>query len=349
MGKKNLKQFVALFLVFALCLTAVVGCGKKEADETKTSGNTDQEKQEDTGKDADSSQSQTKKKYLIGFSSKQASNPFQSELIQGAQQAIDAETTEFVMLDANSDAAKQNNDFEDLIEMGCDAIIFVPYDSLGLGAAIKKAHDAGVILINIDNPVDDESAKLVDATVVSDNYQAGQLCAENLAKALDGKGDIGAYTVPTSLASTLRSQGFFETLESDYPDVKVVNSQTGVTGQTDAALPVMENILQSTPDIVGMFGYCDTAAEGCISAIKSAGKLDQIKVVSVDGSTDGKVHIRSGAMLGSAAQFPGKVAGQGVEAAYTLLEGGSVEKFVYVPTEWVNKDNVDSVKNFLNE
>ena len=340
MKRREWKKAAALFMVCMLCFLAVTGCSKKE----ETAGG-----EGETVTEAESGTENTgsgEKKYKFGFSSKQMSNPFQKEIVTGAEAAYDQSNTELVILDANSDAAKQSNDFDDMIEMGCDVILFVPYDSLGLEPALKKAHDAGIILINLDNPVDDSSAQYVDATIVSDNYQAGQLCADYLAEALDEKGDIGAYTVPTSLASTLRSSGFFDTLEEKYPDIQVVSNQTGASGATDVALPVMENILQAVPDIVGMFGYCDTAAQGCISAIKSAGKLDQIKVVSVDGSTDGKIHIENGEMLGSAAQFPGEMSKMGIEAAYALLNGEQVEKEIYIPTQWVNKDNVNEIHNF---
>jgi len=344
--KRQWTKLVAIGMLFILCVCAATACGESNstADNSSAVNTTKTESQSNT---STSNTASSGDKILMGYSSKNKANPFQYEFMCGVEDAIDSSTTELVETDANSDAAKQVSDIEDLVSRGCKVIFFVPYDSHGLESVLKEAKAAGVIMINLDNAVDENSKQYVDATVVSDNYQAGTLCAQHLAEGINKKGNIGAYEVPTSVASVDRSAGFFDTLKSDYPDIKVVADQTATSGTTDTALPVMEDILQANPDIVGMFGYCDSASLGCVSAIKSAGKLDQIKVVSVDGSTDGKTAIAAGELYGSAAQFPAKVAEYGVQAAYSLLKGEKLNSdYIKVPTEWCNKDNYKEILNF---
>ena len=68
----------------------------------------------------------------------------------------------------------------------------------------------------------------------------------------------------------------------------------------------MVDFINANPQIDGVFTINDPTARGAIAALKEAGRLDQTKVVSIDGSDEGKGFIRAGEMVASAAQDPGK-------------------------------------------
>ena len=173
--------------------------------------------------------------------------------------------------------------------------------------------------------------------MASDNYLAGQLIGEALAKELGGAGKIAMLTYDVAVVCYDRAEGFVNAL-SNYPDMEIVVRQE-ITPGTDTALPVMENILQAYPEITGVFCLNDPSGIGAAAAIQAAGLGDQIKVVAVDGSDDGKVAISEGRMLASAAQQPFEIGAQSVEAAYSLVAGEEVEKDIKIPTTLVDITN----------
>ncbi len=354
---KKTNRILAVLMVLVLTVAMMAGCGQKQEEQTTTKApetttaapeTTTAAPETTTAAPETTTEAETELDYSklhFGLSSKNMANPFQKEVVVGCQNACKELGINLTVTDSGSDPVKQEKDMEDLIEAGCQAILFVPYDSMGLEAVLKKAHERGVILINLDNRVDDNSAKYVDSIIVSDNVQAGELAGQALVDALDGKGKIAIYSVPTSLASVYRSQGFKSVIEK-YPDIEVVVEQTATAGSEDVALPVWETVFQTYPDLDGAFGYCDSAAQAAVSAAKAQGILGNVKIVSVDGSTDGKVFIRNGEMYGSAAQFPQVISETGVQFACDILSGKTVEKEVKIPTVWCNKDNVDTINNF---
>ena len=108
----------------------------------------------------------------------------------------------------------------------------------------------------------------------------------------------------------------------------------------DTAMPVMENWLQSFPNLSGVFALNDPSAIGCIAAIESAGKLDQIFVVGVDGSSDGIKSIAEGKLGASAAQDPVKIGSVSVEQCYRVLAGEEVEPDIKIPSFLIDQSNV---------
>ena len=375
---KTGKKLTALLLVFIVCASALVACGSSNSSNTAattttntaaattttntTTTTTNTTAAANTTATADTGNSITSntvenitpeivklagtKPIKFAVTLQNTSNPFFTEIKVGLQTAIDAlgNGSTLDVYDANTDITKQVTDMEDAINKGINVLFVNAVDSTGVNTAIEEANKAGVICIAIDTPLDDPS--LLATTVASDNYQAGVLCADNLAAALGEKGNLGAYLRSTSKVAKLRGDGFSETIAKSYPNMKIVNAQEGTAGSADAALPCMEAILQANPDITGQFALNDPSAQGCISAIEAANKLDQIKVVGIDGSKEAKALIKEGKQLGSSAQFPGKMGTLAVIAAVQSLAGQKLQEHTYIQTIWCNKDNCDTMKNY---
>jgi len=372
---KTSKKLVALLLVFVVCASALVACGSKSTSTTttntaatttntaaattttnNTAAATTTTNTAAAGNTVTSNMVENVTPEIVKLAGtspikfavtlQNTSNPFFTEIKVGLQEAIDAlgNGSTLDVYDANTDINKQVSDMEDAINKGINVLFVNSVDSTGVNPAIEEAHKAGVICIAIDTPLDDPS--LLATTVASDNYQAGVLCADNLAAALGEKGNLGAYLRSTSKVAKLRGDGFSETIAKSYPNMKIVNAQEGTAGSADAALPCMEAILQANPDITGQFALNDPSAQGCISAIEAANKLSQIKVVGIDGSKEAKALIKEGKQLGSSAQFPGKMGTLAVIAAVQSLAGQKLQEHTYIQTIWCNKDNCDTMKNY---
>ncbi|MHB8062350.1 MAG: substrate-binding domain-containing protein [Ruminiclostridium sp.] len=276
----------------------------------------------------------TTKGVKIGVSIADQSNPFYIEILDGMKSAI-KDGDNLIVMDAGFDPAKQITDIEDMIQQGVGVMLVDPVDSKGIQASLDACKNANIPVIAYNSPVEDASK--VVSTVASDNFMAGQLIGEELAKALNSKGNVAMLTYNVAQVCLDRANGFKDSIKK-YPDIKIVTEQEIQPG-VDTALPVMENILQSYPDLSGAFALNDPSAIGCAAAVEAAKLLDKVKIVGVDGSDDGKKAIVSGKILASAAQHPVDIGSISIQTAYKLLNGETVEANIKVPVELVNKDN----------
>ncbi|GAP40543.1 sugar ABC transporter substrate-binding protein [Flexilinea flocculi] len=273
-------------------------------------------------------------KVKIGVSVADQSNVFYIDILDGMKNAL-KDGDELVVMDAAFDPAKQISDIEDMIQQDVDVMLIDPVDSKGIQAALEACKAANIPIITYNSPVEDKES--VVSNVASDNFMAGQLIGEALAQAMDKKGNVVMLTYNVAQVCLDRADGFIDAV-SKYPDIKIVDSQEIQPG-VDTALPVMENMLQAYPDLNGVFALNDPSAIGCAAAVESAGLLDQIKIVGVDGSDEGKTAISEGKMLASAAQHPVEIGSLSIETAYKIIGGEKVEADVKVPVELVNIDN----------
>lgn len=270
----------------------------------------------------------------IGVSIADQSNPFYIEILDGMKSAM-KDGDNLIVMDAGFDPAKQITDIEDMIQQGVRVMMIDPVDSKGIQASLDACKNANIPVIAYNSPVNDASK--VVSTVASDNFMAGQLIGEELAKALNGTGKVAMLTYNVAQVCLDRANGFKDSI-AKYPDIKIVNEQEIQPG-VDTAMPVMENILQSYSDLSGVFALNDPSAIGCAAAVEAAKLLDKIKIVGVDGSADGKTAILKGRMLASAAQHPVDIGSISVQTAYKILDGKTVEANIKVPVELVTKDN----------
>ncbi len=270
----------------------------------------------------------------IGVSVADQANPFYIEILDGMKSAM-KDGDQLIVMDAAFDPAKQISDIEDMIQQSVNVMLIDPVDSNGIQAALEQCKAANIPVIAYNSPVNDASS--VVSTVASDNFMAGQLIGEALAKELGGKGKVAMLTYNVAQVCLDRANGFIDSVKK-YPEMEIVESQEIQPG-VDTALPVMENILQAYPDLAGVFALNDPSAIGCAAAVESAGLLDAIKIVGVDGSTEGKAAIAQGKMLASAAQHPKDIGSISIETAYQVIAGATVEADVKVPVELVDASN----------
>lgn len=136
----------------------------------------------------------------IGFSQVTLQSPFYVQLKNGAEAAAKASGDKLIFLDANGDVSKQNNDIQDLITQGVNAIIINPVNPDAVAPSLDAAAAAGIPVITVDRPV--RGGKVV-AHVGRDNRAMGKLVGEAVvaklkadgiknAKIIEIQGDAGA-------------------------------------------------------------------------------------------------------------------------------------------------------------
>ena len=249
---------------------------------------------------------------------------------------------QIVALSAEIDPAKQNNQMNDFAAQNYDAVFVNAVDSKAIAESIKKVNRAGIPIFTFDIPVTDEQAKeLVVSHIGSDNYQGGRLAGESMMEATGDKGQIAILGYPEAEDCLLRAKGFKDYLKEHNSQLKIVTELSG-RGNRNNGYAVTTDILQSHPDIVGVFAINDPSALGAYSAVVKADKTEQISVVGFDASPAGKQAVYEKKLFDSPQQFPRKMAKGTVEAFIKYLDGKPVEKNITIPcSHYCYQDSVD--------
>ena len=271
----------------------------------------------------------------LGMSVSTLNNPYFVQFRQGAEEEAKKEGVKLTTTDAQNDASQQANQVQNFTGQNMKAIILNPVDSDAAAPAVKAADRAKIPVIAADRGV---NGATVAQTVASDNVAGGRLAAQELGKALGGKGKVGVLqgTAGTSAARD-RQQGFAEGIKA-FPGIQVVAQQPADFDRAKG-LDVLTNMVQANPGITGVFAANDEMALGGIKALGAkAGK--QVKVVGFDGTPDGLKAVQAGTLFADVAQQPRLLGQLAVQSAVKAAKGDKVPATVAVPVKVADKTNV---------
>lgn len=263
----------------------------------------------------------------VGFSVSTLNNPFFVSLSEGAKAEAEKQGVKLVVVDAGDDAAKQTNDIEDLISRNVSVLIVNPVDSDAVAPAVQNAVSKGIKVISVDRVVNGVE---VDCQIASDNVAGAKMATEYLVE-LIGEGAKAAELegVPGASATIDRGAGFHEAADTA---LEVVASQTANFNRAEG-MNVMENILQSSPEVKGVFAHNDEMALGAVEAVAASGK--DIKIIGFDATDDAVTAVKAGKMAATVAQKPELMGETAVQTAIKLINGETVEKSLPVEVELI--------------
>jgi ribose transport system substrate-binding protein len=218
------------------------------------------------------------------------------------------------------DVGKQIDLVEQMIAQKVNALVIAPADSKALVPVCKKAMDAGVIVVNIDNKFDSSALaeKGIKIPFVGpDNRKGARLAGECLAKRLQ-KGDAIAIVegAPNAFNGIQRKLGFEDAANA--AGLKIISSQTG-KWETIEAEKVVSGMITEHPEIKGILCANDSMAVGAVAALKAAGKLDQVLVVGYDNISAIQQLMKEDKVLCTVDQHGDKIAVYGIEYALDIL------------------------------
>lgn len=222
-----------------------------------------------------------------------------------------------------TDTANQIQIVEQMIVSKADAIIIAPSDSKALVPVVKKAIDAGILVINIDNKFDDAVLKDKNLNVPfvgPNNRKGAKEIGDYLAKHLKKGDEVGIIEgIPTSTNSQQRTQGFQDAMAEG--GMKVVSVQSG-QWEMNNANTIAAAMLSEYPNIKALLADNDNMALGAVSAIRAAGKRGQVQVVGYDNIEAIKPMLQDGRVLATADQYASKQAVFGIDTALDALKSG---------------------------
>lgn len=289
---------------------------------------------------------QAKELKSIGVTVGDLANPFFVQITKGAEmkaRELAGKDVKVTLVSSGYDLGQQVNQIDNFISAGVDMIVLNAADSKGIAPAVKRARDAGIVVVAVD-----VAAEGADATVTSNNTQAGELGCQYIADKLQGRGDVVIINGPPVSAVTNRVDGCMDTFKK-YPDIKVLSSNQNGKGSREGGLEVMTSLLAAYPKIDAVFAINDPTGIGADLAAKQA-QRSEFFIVGVDGSPDGEQALKSGNKTlfeATPAQDPQVMASRAVEIGYDILQGKPAPKDpVLIPVTLIDGKNVKDYKGW---
>ncbi len=316
------KRLFAMLMAGAMTLGVATGCGNTATNDSQNS---------DAGTDS------TDGAYKIALIQQHQTNAFQIAVSEAAEAKAEEMGVDLTILSADQDAATQISQIEQCVSEGYNAILFEPVDPDGLCDAAKSAADAGVVVINIISACTDWENYGISAVSYGDNVKAGETEMQHVADLLNGKGNIAILTGPSGDSGGLQRMEGYENVLKNYPDMVQVVAPADCQWDTASAQATVESWL-SAYDLDAIICENDGMAVGAGNA---AGANSGIVIAGVDGTPDGFEAIKDGRITGTVSQNGGAMAANAIEAAVTLLDGGTLDENVIITDNtWIDASNV---------
>ncbi|KJE35774.1 sugar ABC transporter [Thalassospira sp. HJ] len=262
-------------------------------------------------------------------------NPFFVKMKEGA-----SAKAEELGIDLSTYAGKIDGDhetqvqaIESCIASGAKGILLTASDTKAIVPVVKKARDAGLLVIALDTPL--EPIDAADATFATDNFKAGELIGQWAATKLGAdaaNAKIALLDLAPSAPSVdvLRDQGFMKGFGIDIKDPNKIGDEDDdrivghdvTNGNEEGGRTAMENLMQRDSGINVVYTINEPAAAGAYEALKSFGMEEGVLIVSVDGGCPGVANVKDGVIGATSQQYPLLMASKGIEAIKAWADSG---------------------------
>ncbi|MFT5874907.1 MAG: inositol transport system substrate-binding protein [Clostridium sp.] len=310
---KKVKRLMGISMALVLSFSLLAGCGAKSSSETKQK--------------------------VIGVAIADFSDQFQVYVMNGMKEtAAKYPDVKVIYVDAKYDGQKQISEVENLITQQVDAIVIFAVDDNTAIVAAKKINEAKIPLIAVNRALPDPS--LAVSFIGSENITSGEIEMTELAKQLNGKGNIVILngTMGTSPQRD-RHTGYTNILKN-FPDIKIIAENTADWAR-DKGMKITEDWLQTGKKIDAVLAENDEMAIGALKAVIDGGFKGKIKVCGIDATPEALDYVKKGELAFTVFQ---DALGQGqgsIDTAYKVIMKEKVEENIEIPYQLVTKDNVD--------
>jgi ribose transport system substrate-binding protein len=244
-------------------------------------------------------------------------------------------TTKVIVRSSGYDLDRQIEQINAMTSDKVDLLILNAVDTEQIGPAVRNAVAAGVVVVAID-----VRAAAAQATVTSDNFGAGQLACEYLAKRLRGKGSVLILDGPP-VSSVIERVDGCRTALAAAPGIDVMPDSEDCGGSIEGGLAYTTDVLTKYARIDAVFAINDPTAIGADIAASRAGR-SEFFIVSIDGSPHGaEVLKQKGTTLAATVvQDPRQMTEKAIALGIELFEGRTPDtRNVMTPVYLLTADN----------
>lgn len=264
---KTSKRIISLILILVLIMA--MGCGSTDEKVQNESSNTENE----NGVKEDTENEIAEKLKYVHVEVVHGTNWWNAAYEGMKEQAefygdVDVEMVGPV----NRDAAEQIQLVEDQITKGVDMISIVPVDNTALDPVLKKARDAGIVVVVQES----QSVVNCDANVeMQDDTGVGKEYIESLVQA---KGDKGGYVIflhdLTAASHMTRAESIINYQKENYPDLYLLTDPITESDNLDTTYANVCSLLQTYDDLIGICLIGDSGNIAVANALRDKGRTD---------------------------------------------------------------------------
>lgn len=323
--KGSLLSLVMLFVVFA-----AIGCGDSE----------------DVGSEAggENNSNESKDQLTIGFSQPTLQSPFYVALVEAAKAEAANQGIELLVMDAQENIEKQNNDVIDLITRGIDILVLNPTNPTAVAPALEAAEREKVPVITVDRPTEED----VVAFIGRDNKEMGRLAGEAAIKLLGGEGGAEGKIIEIQgdaggKVMMDRRDGFHEVVDKE-KGIEVVQSPYSDYVRAKAVNAFLD-LIEAHPDVDLVYAHNDDMALGALQVLEQKNMVEDVKIVGIDGLTEAVKEIVDGRYDATVLNDPEKLGQLVVETAIKVHNGEQVPDYIDGGTGLIDPSNATEYFN----
>lgn len=282
----------------------------------------------------------------VGFTVGDLSNPFfvvMGQAVEAEAKKIGGKDVTVIVASSAYDLNQQANQIENFTAANADIIVLNAADKSGIRPIVERAKQAGRIVVAVDTGAEGG----VDATITTNNVQAGEVSCKYIADRLKGKGNVVIVNGPPVDSVIQRITGC-ENVLSKYPDIKILSKNQNAEGSRDGGLRVMSDLLTTFPKIDAVFAINDPSGLGAELAANQA-QRKEFFIVGVDGAPEAITAIASKNSLyaATATQNPRGMARKAVQVGYDILNGKKPSNpTILIPVKLITKNNISTEKGW---
>jgi simple sugar transport system substrate-binding protein len=244
---------------------------------------------------------------------------------------------------AHVDPAQQVRLVEDTIAKKVNVLGLIPLDVKVLAPVVKRARDAGIIVITQEGPNMDGrtwDVEMVDSTAF------GEAMMQSLARQMGEKGEyiciVGTLTTPLH---NLWCDAAIAYQKAHYPDMKLVTDRFPGADEIDTTEQVVRNALQAYPDLRGVIGFGSNGPIGAGNVVRQRHLQNKLSVTGFALPSQAAPLIQAGALKETFLWSPKEVGEAMVAVASLVLKNAEFKTGMDIPG--IGPARVDTDKQII--
>jgi len=322
----------ALPVLAALPLIFAAGCGNSASSPSAQA----------------SSKAGGKGKPTIALVMKSLANDFFKTMQDGAEKHHKEHVTDYELITNGivneSDVSNQAEMVDEMIAQKVDAIVIAPADSKALVPVCKKAQDAGIVVVNIDNKLDADALKEKGASIPfvgPDNRKGAKMVGDYLAKQLKPGDEVALIGgLPGAFNGAQRQLGFEDAMKEARAKIDTSQAADWDTGKANS---IVAAILPRYPKLRAILCANDSMALGAVSALSAANRSG-VLVAGFDNIAAVQQLIKEGKVLCTADQHADRIAANGIDYALEIFHKRTTPADKELPVDLINAKTLAGAK-----
>lgn len=312
MGKRTRSQLIVMLLIMSILM--ITGCGKDKV---------------------------TSNRRNIAVITKSTSSTFFELLFDGAYKAAEEYDVDVTCEgpDNENDYLAQNEMIEMAMENEVGAIVISAIDKDKSTKILQEAKNQGIYVVVIDSGI---NSNLVEASIETDNYDAGKKMAEALLLEGDVSCEkIGIVNFNGSSANILEREKGFVSVVEEHEESEIVG-QVYVGVNVGEAKKAALQLIDEHEDIDVIVTFNEWTTLGVGYAVKERELQNEIEVIGFDSNVISVSMLESGEIDGLIVQNPYEIGYLGVEVAYQLMNGNALEETeIITDIKYITRENMN--------